>query len=60
MTMIKSTSENNIYRPSSKTEKKIIIVDKTNKVFLLLCMIVSIQSAILYEKKISVKGKHTR
>ena len=49
-----------MYRPSSKIEKKIIIADKTSKVFLLLCIIVSIQFAILYEKKISVKAKDTR
>ena len=47
-------------RPSSKIEKKIIIADNTSKVFLLLCIIVSIQFAILYEKKISVKAKDTR
>lgn len=57
---MRSTSEKSMYRPSSKKEKKIIIADKTSKVFLLLCIIVSIQFAILYEKKISVKAKDTR
>ncbi len=52
---IKEIEKNNDEFVVKKDNKK-----KTSKVFLLLCIIVSIQFAILYEKKISVKAKDTR
>ena len=46
-----------MYRPSSKIEKKIIIADNTSKVFLLLCIIVSIQLPFYMRRKLVLRQK---